>query len=401
MKRKIKMPRIKNEDNPLHIKFEPDMAEVMRRFDKDMEEKIESPDDVRWALLKKPQKFTPKLNIFEGYPLSVNKFLSKQVVILGFSGSGKTNLVAAICEELLYVKPPLSLSIVDCVGDFVSIKELPGMKDIITIVGNTEESEFKIPRNADEVERFATDIASSVIKRQKAAIIDFSQPTEENIQYIFLNAYLKRIMRLAASLYKSGRKSVHIIILDEAQRFIPRMTGRNQLLIDVKNIVSKIAKEGRKYGVSSILATQKNQDADLSTLSQARTLVLMRVNSRPDWELYSKLYGESFRLIHDITTAFKAGEVLWFPSEGEKIPVPKFDAEGNFMGITQPLRARKRDSFHPSRTPDFSDHLAFAKRAELERKKDEKQEGDQEKGEVEEKKEWNEEENASEKDDES
>jgi hypothetical protein len=138
----------------------------------------------------------------------------------------------------------------------------------------------------------------------------------------------------------------------------------------VKNIVSKIAKEGRKYGVSSILATQKNTDVDLSTVSQTRTLILLRVNSRPDWELYSKLYGESFRLIHDITASFKPGEVLWFPSEGEKIPVPQFDTEGNFMGITQPLRARKRDSFHPSKTPDFEDHLAFAKRAELERKKD-------------------------------
>src|SRR5271157_3109969 len=320
--RRSRMPRIKNEDNPLHVKFEPTMDEVIAKMDKSMEDKITNPYDIRWSLLRKPQKHTPKLNIFEGYTLSVNALLSKEVLVLGFSGSGKTNLVAVICEELLYVKPPLSMTIVDTIGDFVSIKELPGMKDIITIVGNTEESEYKIPSNADEVEKFATDTASSVIKRQKAVIIDFSKPTEDNIQYLFLAAYLRRIMRLAAGYYKAGRKQVHIIVLDECQKFIPRMTGRNELLVDVKNIVSKISREGRKYGVSSILSTQKNQDVDLACTSQAKTMILMRVNSRPDWELYSKLYGVSFRLIHDITTAFKAGEVLWFPSEGEKIPVP-------------------------------------------------------------------------------
>jgi uncharacterized protein len=71
-----------------------------------------------------------------------------------------------------------------------------------------------------------------------------------------------------------------LLVCDEAHRYIPRdeTTGFEPTI----RAISRIAKEGRKYGVSVCLVTQRPSELSESILSQCSTIFALRMNNERD-----------------------------------------------------------------------------------------------------------------------
>lgn len=108
------------------------------------------------------------------------------------------------------------------------------------------------------------------------SILDFSSIPSET-----LNVVVSVVSRLAFELATwSNRKIPILLVCEEAHRYIPR--DASQGFHATRRIISRIAKEGRKYGVSLGIISQRPSELEPSTLSQCSTIFSMRLSNEVD-----------------------------------------------------------------------------------------------------------------------
>ena len=81
----------------------------------------------------------------------------------------------------------------------------------------------------------------------------------------------------AGSLGISGRAQPLLIVVDEAHRFLPEGGDSS-----CHRILTRIAKEGRKYGVGLVVITQRPSEVDATVLSQCGTMIALRTTNPGD-----------------------------------------------------------------------------------------------------------------------
>lgn len=108
------------------------------------------------------------------------------------------------------------------------------------------------------------------------SILDFSTIPSET-----LNVVVSVISRLAFELATWSERQIPILLVcEEAHRYIPR--DPNLGFHATRRIISRIAKEGRKYGVSLGIISQRPSELEPSTLSQCSTIFSMRLTNEVD-----------------------------------------------------------------------------------------------------------------------
>lgn len=83
-----------------------------------------------------------------------------------------------------------------------------------------------------------------------------------------------------------ARKLPILLVCEEAHRYIPR--NPHTAYQPARNIISRIAKEGRKYGFSLALISQRPSELDETVLSQCNTLLAMRLSNERDQEVLAR-----------------------------------------------------------------------------------------------------------------
>ena len=115
-----------------------------------------------------------------------------------------------------------------------------------------------------------------------------------------------------------------LLVCEEAHRYIP--SGRNEQGSAVGRILSRIAKEGRKYGVSLGLITQRPSDLEEGVLSQCGTIIAMRLNNERDQAFVRAAMPEGARGFLDSIPALRNRECI-VCGEGVAVPIRvSFDA---------------------------------------------------------------------------
>ncbi|WP_343346780.1 DUF87 domain-containing protein [Sphingomicrobium sp. XHP0239] len=131
-----------------------------------------------------------------------------------------------------------------------------------------------------------------------------------------------------------------LFICEEAHRYVPRDDGSGGGQA-VRRVLERIAKEGRKYGVSLGLVTQRPSDLASGVLSQCGTILSMRLNNHRDQEVVAAAMPEGAQSLIDAIPALRNREAV---VSGE--------------GVSLPLRLRF-DTLEEERRPN-SDDPAFA-----------------------------------------
>ena len=108
-----------------------------------------------------------------------------------------------------------------------------------------------------------------------------------------------------------------LLVCEEAHRYVPN--ERNADGSSVGRILSRIAKEGRKYGVSLGLITQRPSDLAEGVLSQCGTILTMRLNNERDQGFVRAAMPEGARGFLDSIPALRNRECI---AVGEGVATP-------------------------------------------------------------------------------
>jgi len=109
-----------------------------------------------------------------------------------------------------------------------------------------------------------------------------------------------------------------LLVCEEAHRYIP--SDRVSKASAVRSILERIAKEGRKYGVSLGLITQRPSDLAEGVLSQCGTIISMRLNNDRDQAFVRAAMPEGARGFLDSIPALRNRECI-ICGEGVSIPI--------------------------------------------------------------------------------
>src|SRR5262249_60984790 len=140
-----------------------------------------------------------------------------------------------------------------------------------------------------------TEILSRILRipvsGKPITILDISSVPSE-----IVNVVVSLLCRLIFdfALWSDRDKSIPILLVcDEAHRYVPNDSTLG--FEPTRRAIAQIAKEGRKYGVSLCLVTQRPSEISETILSQCSTVFALRLGNDKDQEFVAKALPESAR----------------------------------------------------------------------------------------------------------
>jgi DNA helicase HerA-like ATPase len=169
---------------------------------------------------------------------------------------------------------------------------------------------------ADSMGSFVSKIFRLPAKGRPISIIDVSGVPSDIVSVVV--AIISRLVFDYAIWSRSEAQRPVLLICEEAHRYIPSdKTSTGQA---VRKILERIAKEGRKYGVSLGLITQRPSDLAEGVLSQCGTIIAMRLNNDRDQAFVKSAMPEGSRGFLDVIPALRNRECI-VCGEGVSIPI--------------------------------------------------------------------------------
>ena len=157
-----------------------------------------------------------------------------------------------------------------------------------------------------------------------------------------VNVVVSVVARMTFDLaHRSEGKLPLMLVCEEAHRYVP--ANHNLGFEPCKRAIARIAKEGRKYGVSLCIVTQRPAEIDPTIVSQCNTVFALRMSNDRDQEIVKSALSDTGSGLLEFLGALGQREALAF-GDGIALPVRiKFDE--------LPADARPRSS-----TANFSEH---------------------------------------------
>jgi hypothetical protein len=169
---------------------------------------------------------------------------------------------------------------------------------------------------ADTMADFLTKIFRLPTRGKPISIIDVSGVPSDITSTVV--AVLSRLIFDFAIWSRDEKTRPILLVCEEAHRYVPN--ERNVDGSSVGKILSRIAKEGRKYGISLGLVTQRPSDLAEGVLSQCGTIIAMRLNNDRDQAFVKAAMPEGSRGFLDAIPALRNRECI-ISGEGVSIPI--------------------------------------------------------------------------------
>ncbi len=110
------------------------------------------------------------------------------------------------------------------------------------------------------------------------------------------------------------RKRPLLVVLEEAHRYLSKKEDGL-----AKQMVQRIAKEGRKFGVGAMIVSQRPSEIDETILSQCGTIIALRINNSTDRGIVKSAMSEGLAGIIDSLPILRTGEAI-IVGEAAKLP---------------------------------------------------------------------------------
>lgn len=183
------------------------------------------------------------------------------------------------------------------------------------------------PRKDNSSEYKTTDLAE-LLKQ----FIGYSDKAETNITIIDLSGIPFEVLSIVVSLIsrlifdfcfyhkltKNNNQEIpFLLVLEEAHNYIPQSEGSKYS--SVKKSIERIAKEGRKYGLSLMIVSQRPSEISETIFSQCNNFVAMRLTNPTDQQYVKRLMPDNVSAITDTLPVLERQEALII---GDCIPIP-------------------------------------------------------------------------------
>jgi DNA helicase HerA-like ATPase len=135
---------------------------------------------------------------------------------------------------------------------------------------------------------------------------------------VFEYGYIYKRLRCANNPGEKINNDVPILLVyEEAHKYVPNSDLSKYRSSKVS--IERIAKEGRKYGVTLMLASQRPSEISETIFSQCSNFIAMRLTNPADQGYVKKLLPDALGSLIDKMTSFRQGEALLV---GESIVLP-------------------------------------------------------------------------------
>ena len=147
------------------------------------------------------------------------------------------------------------------------------------------------------------------IKEKNIKVVDFSDVPHDMIP-VLIAVIAKLVYNV--QLQQDRRDLLPLeLICDEAHVYIPSsdlMLGASQKRL--LEIFETVAKEGRKFGVSLLLVSQRPSEINKTILSQCANYIVLKLSNDNDKQLIKSLLPDGSKSIIDSVNLFKPGDCL-------------------------------------------------------------------------------------------
>ena len=248
--------------------------------------------------------------------LPVIDVLTGRAFLTGKSGSGKSNSVSVVAEELLKRSHPLM--IIDTDGEYYGLKE----QFQVLHAGAEEECDIRVgPEHAEK-------LATLALEQHVPIVLDVSGYLDED-------EMRELILEVARHLFAKAKKlrRPFPLIVEEIHEFVPQTGG----LDDLGQMLIQITKRGRKHGLGIIGVSQRPADVSKGFITQCEWLVWHRFT----WDNDTKVVRRVIDSEHaDAVSDLDTGEGFLMVDGADNIPRVQF---------------RRKETFDAGATPGLED----------------------------------------------
>ncbi len=129
-------------------------------------------------------------------------------------------------------------------------------------------------------------------QRNQVTIIDMSLLPFQVLETI-TGLIGRMILEFLSRFDKEKRGSIPVVIaLEEAQNYIPEVDHKDRESIS-KKVFERIAREGRKYGLSLVVSSQRPSELSKTVLSQCNSFIIHRIQNPDDQSYIRKLVSSA------------------------------------------------------------------------------------------------------------
>jgi DNA helicase HerA-like ATPase len=139
-------------------------------------------------------------------------------------------------------------------------------------------------------------------------IIDFSEVPSDVLPLVI--GLVARIIFTVQQWTTKENQHPICLLCDEAHLYIPERTNQDTASeLGLKNF-ERIAKEGRKYGVSLAVISQRPAEVNRTVLSQCNNFISLRLSNAEDQAVIKKLLPDNLAGLTDVLPILDIGEAL-------------------------------------------------------------------------------------------
>ena len=234
----------------------------------------------------------------------------------------------SVAKEGVTVDTPVPYKLSDCVADIK--RQATGLSASAKtshdkILGKIEALQtdkrfsFLIRPDADVSDGLASIVSQYLripVSNKPISIIDLSGVPSDVVDVVV--SVLCRIIFDFAVWSPRPMQVPILLVCEEAHRYAPR--NDEAAFKPTKQALSRIAKEGRKYGVALGLISQRPSELAETILSQCNTFIALRMNNEQDQNFVRRALPDGVRSLVDVLPTLRSQEAL-VVGEGTAVPV--------------------------------------------------------------------------------
>jgi hypothetical protein len=116
-----------------------------------------------------------------------------------------------------------------------------------------------------------------------------------------------------------GRQAPLLFVFEEAHAYLPSGMASAFVQGFARRAVQRLVKEGRKYGLGSVVVSQRPSELDETIMSQCGTMFALRLSNPQDQSRIASVLPDSMAGLTDILPALRTGEAIL---AGEALAIP-------------------------------------------------------------------------------
>jgi uncharacterized protein len=139
-------------------------------------------------------------------------------------------------------------------------------------------------------------------------IVDFSEVPSDVLPIVA--GTFARLLYDVQFWLRPDKRTPFSLICDEAHLYLPVKEDAGAIEKQALATFERIAKEGRKYGVSLVVVSQRPSDVSRTILSQCNNFLILRLTNDSDQAVVRRLMPDSMAGLTDIMPLLDTGEAL-------------------------------------------------------------------------------------------